>query len=105
MPMFLMVLTSAPGFDGSVRVVRYAEARNSIGVFTLLRKYFFELNSGLATSVRRTDLMSPPDARKVLAMRSTSAGGGSSATKRCAIFQLMKCAVRSEEHTSELQSL
>src|ERR1700726_2025617 len=98
--MFRIVFTSAPGLDGSVSVVRYAEARNSIGVFTLLRKYFVELNSGLATSVRRTALMSPSDERNVFAMRSTSAGGGSSATNRCAIFQLMKCAVcglRSEE--------
>src|SRR5438309_5340101 len=42
--------------------------------------------------------------RNLLVIRSTSAAGGVSATKRRASLLEMNLAVRSEEHTSELQS-
>jgi serine/threonine protein kinase len=38
MPIVRVAFTSAPGFVGSANVVRYAEARNSIGVFALFKR-------------------------------------------------------------------
>jgi len=80
-------------FVGSVAVERNVDATNSTGVFILLRKYLRSLNSFDCTIVRRIVLISPSLVRYVCVMRSTRADGGSSATNRCASFQLIKCAV------------
>src|SRR3990172_12062418 len=58
-------------------------------------------NSGDSTSTCITSPISPLDARKISAIRSISAFGGSSDTNRIAIEREMNFALaRSEEHTS-----
>ena len=63
---------------------RAALATISNGVFTLARYAPCDQNSCESSMVLITSRMSPSVARNVLAMRSTSASGGLSATKRCA---------------------
>ncbi len=61
---------------------RTALATNSSGVFTFAARAAGSRNSGDVTMVVTTARMSPSVRRNVSAARSTSAGGGSSATNR-----------------------
>src|ERR1035441_4505399 len=77
----------------SAPVARSAETVNSSGVFTLARYSLTSQNSGAPSMVPSTALMSPSLSRNVLAIASTSAGGGVSLTKRCASLVETKRAV------------
>ena len=72
---------------------RTALATYSKGFLIFARRGSGAQNSGEVTSARSIALMSPSVARNVAATRSTSAGGGSSETKRRTSLVAMKRAV------------
>ena len=93
MPSARTCCTTADASATSARVTRSALTANSNGVFTFARRASAPRNSGDVRIVRTTARRLPRELVNVAAARFTSAGGGSSATKRRASLVAMNVAV------------